>query len=426
MKIATLPQDLDGLFYTKQDMYFVVQKDSSLAEWMVSIWNEDHLIQYSYPELVEIDYDNEVEEIFEKSNLIFLLKEHNIHSFFCTRLLSPRLIDIAKKNTIRLVSTSHLLQEKFNDKVWFDTFLLTNGFPSPKKLSCSSMDEMRNIQYPYVIQKKISDGAEGTYIIKNNVNFQKIVEIIKNEKLSNLLIREYIDGGAYGISITISNDDVSLSSIRRQCYTQEGHFIGVQWVSTKSLSSKLSKNINQLFCRLGAVLYDANFRGYANIDFMIDSNEEVYIIECNPRCSAATLFLPFEKSITETNHEDILWSALLDPIDKKQYTIHHMPQSSFEGALLHIDFDPARIKKVQKVEKMGTYDFKNSFHILNTDIFSLSKSNPIYFFITEAMMNEEYDTSTTLGYIISNRSLFNSEGNLNAIGIKTLHFFNYE
>ena len=105
--------------------------------------------------------------------------------------------------------------------------------------------------------------------------------------------------------------------MRLQCYrAQEGRknllFAGLQWLPTRSLSPGLRARIEAVMLQLGVALHGRRFVGTANVDFMVEG-EDVLLLECNPRLSAATPQLLRHRELMAPNAGDLLLSCYVSP-----------------------------------------------------------------------------------------------------------------
>jgi hypothetical protein len=337
------------------------------------------------------------------------MKEHNVSHLLVPHRYSRTLYVWAKSEHITLIGPPPTQQKNLENKLYFDSLLKKYTLPSPPTIQIDTLKQEKM----YVVQSASSYGMFGTRFMKGS----EIDESVKNNSY-NYLVREYIDGKSYGITTVISQDgSYILSAIRRQCFTYENNmpttFVGVQWVATNEMKDKVRKSLEDIMRRLIQHLRELGFYGMANFDFLI-SEDNVYILECNPRLSSATPQLFGPNGVISIENS---WLFFLHAHENNDTvaSFKQIPSSHYTGALM--DIDVLATKKVITVPQVGVYQWTNNKMIYVSDMFSDCNQPDRFFLIHQLSPTTKRFGHDTFCTIISHTSLFNSEsGERNTLG----------
>ncbi len=437
-KIAIFPRDRDS-FMTQNfppgivPVYLVI-KGSTEDEWTKKFLDDTQVLKFN---LNTNSYVTNLSliDILNKSDIAEILKRENIHNVY---------IDIATEaieawgleHNINFIVTPYKFRKVYENKIYFDELLEKNKIPKP----ASKIVEFRKeeIEMPFegkfVLQKAVSSGGEGTYFIDNTSEINNLIdkgELVENEKY---LVRKFIEGTTYGITVFVSPGTITISSIRLQCFDKDVYpnkniFVGLQWIPADSLSQKLKNNINEVFSDLGKTLYEENFYGFANFDFQVDKNDNVYLIECNARFSAASVhYLKFLELMGNVDVSNLFLENLIHKNQHtKNYDVHEFPNSNFSGSLLKINIYPDIDDKTIEITKdcdIGVYsNTNNEFIFVDSDIRNIALEDRQFIFSTDAKIGEKYEKFSEIYRVFSNYPLFDFYGNINLEGQKIKNYF---
>ena len=279
------------------------------------------------------------------------------------------------------------------------------------------------------MQEPNSRGGEGTYFISQPAKLKKLFKAKKIKKGRRYLLRQFIRGTAYGITIFIGRDSIALSSLRVQCYGRQNknnqkEFLGVQWVASQNLANKLKKTANQVFYVLAEKLRQNGYFGYANIDFIV-KDFKVYILECNPRFSSASVqLLLFPENIGRLNSAQLFLEDLLINKTSSSFQFFGLPQSNFKGANLYIATKDKQ--RIQNYYQGGVYTLvNNKIKFIDPDITQLSRRGRSFIFYSDTQPGEILPKGVIIGWIISNFPLYNHSGEINSYGKIIVKHFKY-
>ena len=331
-RIALFVDALDLFFLPKKyqkSSYAIVAKDTPLYTFAKSQFANNKLIPITmHSPSGKLLSDK---KILYHENFLTQLREksisHIVMPYQCTKMMDHW----AKKHHITLIGTPYTQQRFYENKINFDKFLKKYSIPSPKTLS---LTETTTYKHGFVVQSGISRGLEGTNFFSS---WDEAARYAKSKKTHNL-IREYKKGTPIGVSITISpRGDYFFSALRRQCFlSDKGYpkvFLGIQWIPTDFFTKKTLEKIQFTLTTITQALIQKKFIGIANID-MIITDSGAYVLECNPRLSAASAqaFSNPELNGYQNSYEfflDIFLGA-----NNKSIKNDSFPQVDYQGCLL--------------------------------------------------------------------------------------------
>jgi len=417
-KIAAFIDALDLFFLPKEykeKCYGIIAKDTELFTFAKSQFPKNRLLPISmHSQSGNLLSDK---KILYSSRLISQLKKthitHLVMPYQCTKMMH----DWAKENNIFLIGTPYNQQKILENKVYFDKFLKINSLASPATLDQKNIIPSKD---GYVAQFGISRGLEGTTFYQSRA---KLVESIEKNK-KRILIREYRKGISIGISIYIdSQKNYFFSAWRRQCFIyKNGYpdtFLGIQWLPTNFFTREMRLKIHKLLDRLAQALLKRDFLGIANIDLII-SNNQPYILECNPRLSAASAQAFSVKNLNGYSDAYGFFLNTFLQLDNKHITPSN-PRSSYKGSLLDIEIKGKGI--IKNILSNGIYELKNdTIRFVGTDMELLNEG--FRFLMTHELQKKGHYKHFTLCTIISHKPLYTFEpGTLNTEGQKIYNYF---
>jgi predicted ATP-grasp superfamily ATP-dependent carboligase len=419
-RIAVIINSLDPVFLNqqnKQGLYIIVIKNTPLETFVHNNFNKDKIIAVTYKTKKFNDILS-YEEILEKTDLTARLKENKIDFYIVPHQNSKTVDRWSKRNKIKLIGSKLYFQERLENKIFFDRLLKKNRISSPPTITSSNLREIKK-DSAYVVQKNMSFGMFGTSfcpsgeVLYNNIKSHKV-------KPNNSLIREYLDGESYGVTILIDSEgNCALSELRRQCFEYSNgfpkNFIGVQWTPTAFFGERIAERINSELIKLSKVLAKTGFYGIANVDLLIHQ-QKPYVIECNPRLSSATQHVFSVNKITSLNNP---WKFFINTFigsEKNEAKKALLPLSKFKGCLL--DIDVVGRPKIKKLLPIGVYSLNNKrISYLGDDLKALNQKPNNFFLFHEIPNKNIIGKNYTLATLICNFPLFEiKSGEINAKG----------
>ncbi|MBW5408829.1 carbamoyl-phosphate synthase large subunit [Brachyspira hampsonii] len=208
-------------------------------------------------------------------------------------------INLAEKlvmHGVNILGTSLENINKAEDRHEFEEMLKTLNIPQPKGETAITVDEAlviaNNIGYPVLVRPSYVLGGRAMEIVDNDASLKIYMETAVKE-VSNkapILIDKYVIGKEIEIdAIADSENNIFIPGIMEhieRAGIHSGDSISVY--PTQTISNKVKETIIDYTKRIGIGF---NFIGLYNIQFIVDKNDNVYVLEVNPRSSRTVPFL---------------------------------------------------------------------------------------------------------------------------------------
>ena len=230
---------------------------------------------------------------------------------------------------VNIIGTQIEAIDNAEDRKLFEAIMRKTGIPQPKAKAVTDVEEgvkaAAEIGYPVLVRPSFVLGGRAMMIVGNEEALRhylhNAVEI--NEK-SPVLVDKYIQGKETEVDAICDGRDVFIPGIMEHVERtgiHSGDSISVY--PSFSLSDSVKKKIIDYTCRLGL---EVGIVGLFNIQFIVDSNEDVYVIEVNPRSSRT---VPFLSKSTGIPMAKIATLVMLGHSLKEQgYTDVYFPEKS--------------------------------------------------------------------------------------------------
>lgn len=215
---------------------------------------------------------------------------HEIIAMYPT--FSDQIIGI---NTSTIICT---LNNKLYNRLWLSNVVDTLPVKTLTKSECN----YKNIKdiFPdfsrFVIQKNISSGGNGTYLLTPNSE-SYILNELENGEL--YIVSPYIkDAYSINIHLCISDNCTIQFPFSLQITKLVNHkilFCGSDYMAATNISVEIKNNIQSNVEKICAMLKLLGYKGVLGIDLMVTS-QHIYFIEINPRFQGSSM--PLSKSLT--------------------------------------------------------------------------------------------------------------------------------
>jgi hypothetical protein len=408
---------------SERKFFYLVARGSADERWAQNFIKGSPLLPYDLAR-GKLSYSAfNTESSLRNSNIGDLLTKSGVDSLLITHRGSRFIDDWGKRHGIDIVATPFAMQKKFENKIWFDGFLKKNNLPHPEGVVLDEKQKV-TLKGKLVMQEASSFGSAGTYFLPSAAALPKLFEGGKLKKGGSYLLRKFITGRTYGVTVFVHPTLIALSALRLQCFLEQGEvtsrtFVGIQWIESKRFSGRQTDAIEETFVELGKLLYKDKFFGFAHFDFILDSRDRINIIECNPRLSSATpQIFRFRELISNLNIGDLFLDGFFEK--KKfgpRFEIFGSPDSSFSGSLLDLTLRDRDVMKIRKVPENGLYTFKGGqTRFVGPDVRKFGEKAGDMIFYSEALAGDEIRRGDQLGSVISNFPLFSPDGRINTSG----------
>lgn len=241
---------------------------------------------------------------------------------------------------VKIIGTDCEAIDRAENRDSFEKLLEELGIPQPPGRAVTNIEEgvatAARIGYPVLVRPSFVLGGRAMQIVKNEeqlrVYLQTAVEIDRDKPV---LVDKYIQGKEVEVDAICDGRDVFVPGIMElveRTGVHSGDSISVY--PSFSISGKVKGTILQYAKKLGPAI---NIVGLYNIQFIVDENDDVYIIEVNPRSSRTVPFLSKSTAypLADIATEVILGKSLkeqgifdLYPEERKRYYVK-VPVFSF-------------------------------------------------------------------------------------------------
>ena len=219
---------------------------------------------------------------------------------------------------VKIIGTDCEAIEKAENRDSFEKVLLKLNIPQPNGRAVTKIqdgiDAANEIGYPVLVRPSFVLGGRAMQIVANDAqlkNYLKTAVEIDEDK--PVLVDKYIQGKEVEIDAICDGRDVFVPGIMElveRTGVHSGDSISVY--PTFSISNRVKGIILQYAKKLGL---EIGIKGLYNIQFIVDSNDDVYIIEVNPRSSRT---VPFLSKATGYSLADIATEVILGKSLKEQ------------------------------------------------------------------------------------------------------------
>jgi carbamoyl-phosphate synthase large subunit len=222
---------------------------------------------------------------------------------------------------IKIIGTSFDNMDIAEDRGRFSDLLKELDIPYPKYGVAESAEEAlevaHHVGYPVLVRPSYVLGGQGMSIVINDEDLEKaVVSLLKNLPGNRVLIDHFLDRASEAESDSISDgDDVHIVGLMEHIEPagiHSGDSFAV--LPPFDLSDNVIAKMEEYTAKIARAL---NVRGLLNIQFAI-KNEEVYVIEANPRASRT---VPFIAKAYDVPYINIAAKVMLGVNKLKDFTI---------------------------------------------------------------------------------------------------------
>jgi carbamoyl-phosphate synthase large subunit len=251
------------------------------------------------PETVSTDFDMADKLYFEPVNwehieeILHLEKPDGV----IVQLGGQTALKLAERFTkegIKIIGTSYEALDMAEDRERFSDLLKELGIPYPRYGAADDADEALEIAekvgYPVLVRPSYVIGGQRMRIVINDEELERtVLDIHKHMPGNHILIDQFLDRAKEAeIDAICDGDDVHIMGIMEHIEPAGIHSGDSSAVLPPySLSQKV---IDDMVAHTKKIALAMNVKGLINIQFAIKDNE-VYVIEANPRASRTTPFI---------------------------------------------------------------------------------------------------------------------------------------
>ena len=302
-----------------------VEFDYSTVHSVMTIKNAGYeaIIINNNPETVSTDYTTADKLYFEPltpedvMNIIEFEKPEGV----IASLGGQTAINLAEplmKRGVKIIGTDCQAIERAENRDSFEKILHSLGIPQPKGKAVTKIEDglaaAREIGYPVLVRPSFVLGGRAMQIVGNEDQLRHYLKTaVEIDEDKPVLVDKYIQGKEVEVDAICDGRNVFVPGVMElveRTGVHSGDSISVY--PTFSISDRVKGIILQYAKKLGLGI---GIVGLYNIQFIVDENEDVYVIEVNPRSSRT---VPFLSKATGYSLADIATEAILGKSLKEQ------------------------------------------------------------------------------------------------------------
>ncbi len=251
------------------------------------------------PETVSTDYTTSDKLYFEPlcvedvMNIIELEKPEGVIATLGGQT-AVNLAEPLHARGVKLIGTDCDAIDKAENRDSFEKLLEELEIPEPKGLAVTNIEDgvkaAESIGYPVLVRPSFVLGGRAMQIVSKEKDLRTYLQTaVEIDEDRPVLVDRYISGKELEVDAICDGTDVFIPGIMElveRTGIHSGDSISVY--PTFSVSDKVKETIRDYTRKLGLGI---GIKGLFNIQFICDKNEDVFIIEVNPRSSRTVPFL---------------------------------------------------------------------------------------------------------------------------------------
>ncbi len=259
---------------------------------------EDRYSQHRYKadEAYQIGEDNEpLKPYLNSDQIIALAKEKHVDAIHPGYGFLSENSEFARKcaaNNIIFIGPDPKVMDALGDKITAKKIALKCNVPiiksNTKKLTSLkiALSEATSIGYPVMLKAASGGGGRGMRIIRNPEHLELYFDSARNEALNafgddTMFLEKYVEDPKHlEVQIVADNHGNIRHLYERDCSVQRRHQKVVEIAPSFNVSEKVKQ---ELYAYALAIAKEVNYNNVGTVEFLIDSEDNVYFIEVNPR-----------------------------------------------------------------------------------------------------------------------------------------------
>ncbi|MDO4622053.1 MAG: carbamoyl-phosphate synthase large subunit [Eubacteriales bacterium] len=301
------------------------------------------------PETVSTDYTTSDKLYFEPLcvedviNIVEMEKPEGVIAILGGQT-AINLAEPLKEYGVRIIGTDCAAIERAENRDSFEHLLQDLHIPQPKGQAVTSIEAgvqaAKEIGYPVLVRPSFVLGGRAMQIVSKEKDLRHYLQTaVEIDVDKPVLVDKYIRGKEVEVDAICDGQDVFVPGIMElveRTGVHSGDSISVY--PTYSISDKVKGTILQYTKKLGLGI---GIVGLYNIQFIVDPEDNVYIIEVNPRSSRT---VPFLSKATGYSLADIATLAILGVSLKEQGIFRLYPEERERWCVKAPAFSFAKLK----------------------------------------------------------------------------------
>ena len=302
-----------------------VEFDYSTVHAVSTIKNSGYeaIIINNNPETVSTDYTTSDKLYFEPltpEDVMNIIEFENPEGVIASLggQTAINLADPLMRRGVKIIGTDCEAIDRAENRDLFEKLLKELGIPQPQGRAVTKIEDgveaARSIGYPVLVRPSFVLGGRAMQIVANEDQLRHYLKTaVEIDEDKPVLVDKYITGKEVEVDAICDGRDVFIPGIMElveRTGIHSGDSISVY--PTFSISDKVKGTILQYAKKLGIGI---GIKGLYNIQFIVDKDDRVFIIEVNPRSSRT---VPFLSKATGYSLADIATEVILGKTLKEQ------------------------------------------------------------------------------------------------------------
>ena len=228
------------------------------------------------------------------------------------------LADRLEKLGVNIIGSSNEAIAKAENRQLFEDLLIKLNIPEPKGTTVTKLEDgvkaANEIGYPVLVRPSYVLGGRAMQIVTDDEQLLAYLEnAVAIDEKQPVLIDKYIQGRECEVDAICDGTDVFIPGIMEHIEATGVHSgDSISVFPSMTLNEEVKKTITDYTVKLGL---EIGIVGLFNIQFIVDPNNNVSIIEVNPRSSRT---VPFLSKSTKINMPQIATKCMMGISLKKQ------------------------------------------------------------------------------------------------------------
>lgn len=293
------------------------------AIWSIHKMGYEAIIINNNPETVSTDYSVSDKLYFEPLTVEDVMNVIHLENPLGVIVslggqTAINLADPLHKLGVNIIGTNVAAIEHAENRDSFEKIMTVQGIPQPKGHAVTTIEEgirvAAEIGYPVLVRPSYVLGGRAMQIVNNEESLSGYLQTAVEVNTSQpVLVDKYISGKELEVDAICDGTDIFIPGIMEHVERtgiHSGDSISVY--PTFSVSQAVKEKIIDYTSRLGKAI---GIVGLYNIQFIVDEQENVFVIEVNPRSSRT---VPFLSKATGVQMADIATQVMLGKSLKEQ------------------------------------------------------------------------------------------------------------
>ncbi|WP_303021268.1 carbamoyl-phosphate synthase large subunit [Faecalibaculum rodentium] len=261
------------------------------------------------------------------------------------------LADSLVKRGVKILGTSLEDIDRAEDRHEFEAMLHKLDIPQPQGETAVTVEEALEIAgrigYPVLVRPSYVLGGRAMEIVHNDEDLKKYMATAVKEISHDapILVDKYVVGKELEIDAVADGENVYIPGVMEhieRAGVHSGDSISVYPAQT--ISQEVKDTIIDYAIRIGKGFH---FKGLYNIQFIVDRDNKVYVLEVNPRSSRT---VPFISKVTGVPMSAMATRAILgESIPEQGYTPGYHPEDKERVFVKAPVFSFAKLRSVDTV-----------------------------------------------------------------------------